>query len=685
MCSKPNQPHAEECEFCGARLKPLDIGSSEQAGGEEVDWLNRIRDQAVPPEDDEIQEPEEQASDEDWLGRLREASSEEPEASSFEPEAETPEVEIPPAELPVADTPEPDAEVPGVEAPETGTPDLDATESEELAEGDAPEWLSRIRKREEQLGFGEGQPPEEETEWLDKLRAATPEEPGFEQPIDIPKPDPDDASDVEDLSWLEDLQVDAPGPQAEAEPEPEPEPKELEPEEPQPDEPPAPEPPAEEPAPELPAEDGELPHVPALIVEEGAQAPGLAAVDLPEWLGEADDSQELSAEGEEKPERDLAPATLPAWLEAMRPVETFQSVVEIEPEEDQAVESVGPLAGLRGVLMAEPAVAMPRTSQGGSMQLGVSERQFAQAELLQRMVREEQREEPTKASRGPRLAFIRWGITAVLFLAAAMPSILGFPTFRLPILEPRELGALFELVNGLPTDEPALFVFDYEPGYSGEMDAVSGPLIEQVASRGIPLVTMSTKPTGSPMAVRLVDRFGQKYGYENGVNLIHLGFLSGGPTAVQLFAIAPREAILRGFSLPVGLSQTTDSAWESAVLSEVNDLKDFGMIAVISSGTENARTWVEQARLRMGDTPLVMVLSAGAEPLVRPYFEAERPQVNGILSGLPAAAAYERRIAQSGDAQGRWDSFGAGMFAAEIVLIFGVAFGAGSWYLRRRE
>ncbi len=55
----------------------------------------------------------------------------------------------------------------------------------------------------------------------------------------------------------------------------------------------------------------------------------------------------------------LAPATLPSWLEAMRPMETFRPVVEIQPEEEQQVEAAGPLAGLRGVLLAEPVVAMP--------------------------------------------------------------------------------------------------------------------------------------------------------------------------------------------------------------------------------------------------------------------------------------------------------------------------------------
>ena len=62
----------------------------------------------------------------------------------------------------------------------------------------------------------------------------------------------------------------------------------------------------------------------------------------------------------------MAPATLPTWLEAMRPVDSFRSVMDMESSDSQSVESAGPLAGLRGVLMAEPVVAMPRAATIGS-------------------------------------------------------------------------------------------------------------------------------------------------------------------------------------------------------------------------------------------------------------------------------------------------------------------------------
>ena len=89
-------------------------------------------------------------------------------------------------------------------------------------------------------------------------------------------------------------------------------------------------------------------------------------------------------------------------------------------------------------------------------------------------------------------------------------------------------------------------------------------------------------------------------------------------------------------------------------------------------------------------TPLVMVLSAGAEPLVRPYFEAQEQfpgerRVDGILSGLPAAVSYELQNTRPGVALERWNPFGSGMLAAELILLAGAGYGIANWWLGRRE
>jgi hypothetical protein len=183
--------------------------------------------------------------------------------------------------------------------------------------------------------------------------------------------------------------------------------------------------------------------------------------------------------------------------------------------------------------------------------------------------------------------------------------------------------------------------------------------------------------------MRATDPYVDRYDYVNGQGIVHLGYLSGGPTAVQLFAVNPREAVIEGFALPEELKVAGLTAWDTPVLDQVQALSDFGMVAVITADSESARVWAEQARPNMGDTPLVVVLSAGAEPLIRPYFESDDPKVAGILSGLPAAAAYELRNGRRGLAQERWDAFGTAMLAAEFVLLAGIGYGLLIWWRSR--
>jgi hypothetical protein len=270
-----------------------------------------------------------------------------------------------------------------------------------------------------------------------------------------------------------------------------------------------------------------------------------------------------------------------------------------------------------------------------------------------------------------------------MLLAVLIPALTGTPVFPIPQRVSRDLGPLVGIVNTLPTDRPVLMVFDFEPGYSGELDAVAEPLIENLLARGINIVTVSTRPTGPPLAVDLINQIGAPYQVENGRNVLHLGYLSGGPSAVQLFSAAPREAILKGFQLPPEMSG--QSAWASPLLRDVHSLSDFGMVAVVAAGTDTAQTWAEQSHPWLGDTPLVMILSQGAEPLIRPYFESLTPQVNGILSGLPTALAYEQLNGRQGMAFSRWNGFGAGAFAAEWLIIAGMAYGLIGWIMRRRR
>jgi hypothetical protein len=665
MCSSPNPETAEECAVCGARLMPLVADSSPpesspsdverkppmEGEGEELgaDWLDRIRAEVVSdpaPEEVEKAPPGADDGSPEWLGQLREADS-------------------------GADEGPPEGEIPDWMEDFAAAGDSDEAE-------DVPDWLARIRARKAAVP-GSADSDQGGEDWLADLRAdEKPEEapsrldglaPSMEADEETPEEEPAPPLDLGALSSLPavpgspDLVSETAGAELSADQ-------------------------GAAPRESSPGEAGEDPsegsdsQVPPLVLGEGGEKPvveiddiTLESIELPDWIGEMKPDSE---EGEGA--SDLAPATLPTWLEAMRPVDSFRSDIEIEPEEVQPIEAAGPLAGLRGVLMAEPVVAIPRTSTASASRLEVTERQYAQAELLHRLVEEEQREVGVRGAERVRVPLVRWVIALVLCLAVITPFLferLGIEGFSLPSVVPRDLGPLIALVETVPTDRPMLVVFDYAPGYSGELATVSSPLLTHAAQRAIPIVTVSTRPTGPPLAELNVQNIDAGREMINGTDYVHLGYLSGGSTAVQLFAIAPREQLLRGFRLPEDFEGS--SGWDSPILEGVDRLSDFGSVVVITAGTETARTWAEQTNPWIGETPLIMILSAGAEPLVRPYFEAPDKQVDGILTGLPSAVTYEQFNGTLGDARLGWDAFGMGMIAIQALLLVGAGYGIVNW------
>jgi hypothetical protein len=634
MCQTENEVGAEYCRLCHARLPEAPVGPPSDDEGEAVsdsgqmpEWLSRLR-QEVSGETPSSPPPEKPPADDglEWLGEMPEVVGEE----------EGP----PPGEVP---------EWVG-EAPPSP------------AEGDVPEWLARIRAK----AKGSEEAPEAEAFPQSAVEPETPET-REEAPAPRPAPPaPEMAAPLEpeqpgSLGLPEWLMGAAPREEAPAAPSEPDRPAWLE---------------------GMTSDDSqEMPRVPALVFD--SEEPGAPAdIDLtdissaiPDWMAEA-------GPGESKPDRpDLAPATLPAWLEAMRPVDTFRSVVEFDSTEDQAVEAAGPLAGLRGVLLAEPVVAMPRSPSGETTRLDVNEKQYAQAELLHRLVEEERQEARPRPAGRRRPGVLRWVIGASLLVAVGLPAILGFPSFDLPAFAPVDLASLVGLVETVPAESRALVVFDYEPGMTGEMEAVAGPLVSHLMERGVLLATLSTRPGGPALAERLMARVGATHNYVRGEDFVHLGYLPGGPAAVELFATAPEAAV------PAGYLQDPEagSVWQSPVLSGVQALSDFALLVVITSGSDDARVWIEQAQPHLGGKPLVAVVSAGAEPLVRPYYESTEPKVAGMLSGLTSATAYEQRLGRPALAHSRWSSYGLGLLAVEVLIALGAFGGLTSLALRLRR
>ncbi len=409
--------------------------------------------------------------------------------------------------------------------------------------------------------------------------------------------------------------------------------------------------------------------VPAFVMDEGEldeEMEEIFAVEMPDWLSA------LSAEKEEEPpegeeEGELSPAELPDWVQAMRPVEAVVPEEPVEGEAGTVVAETGPLAGLTGVLPARPGFGPLSKPRPHALKLQVTRGQQASASLLDDMLQGETAPRSVAAPSRPRSRrLLRWVLTALLFLVLAVP-VAGETTLTpLPALRMAEIEAANGIINRLPPEASALVVFDYDPALSAEVETAAAPVIDHLMVHGARIVLLSTSPLGSHLAERVLSTLRDEHGYRRGEEYVNLGYLAGETSGILGFAADPVEV------LPATTEGTP--AWDTPPLRTVRALSDFDLIILLTDDAGTARAWIEQTASYRGETPLVTVISAQAEPMVRPYYEAG--QVQGMVTGLYGGAYYERLNGLPGASRRYMDAFSLGTLVAAIALGLG-----GAWSL----
>jgi hypothetical protein len=393
------------------------------------------------------------------------------------------------------------------------------------------------------------------------------------------------------------------------------------------------------------------------FVDDGSSEELLDINALPDWL-----TNEKSTQASE--DSDLAPAERPGWLAAMRPVESAAPGIPLE--EDTKVESAGPLAGLRGVLSAEPEVAdFVKKPTAYTLKLAVPENQQAQAALLEKLITTEG--DASVIPQNPLVSsqrIFRWLVAAVLFIVVGVVVISGSHNVSIPIQS--AVLQTSRIVNALPNQAQVLLAFDYEPGMAGEMNAAAAALIHHLMLKGARLTLVSTLPTGPAIAEYFIHTVQSEHDYNSGVQYINLGYVPGGPTGLQSFA--------QRLDLVFSSSYDGMDPWDTQPLQGITTLADFGLVVVICDDSDVARTWIEQIQPSLHDTPLVMVVSAQAEPMIRPYFnESGSASIQGFVSGLMGGAAYEVAVGQENLGRAYWDAFSIGLIIAVAAILIGGA------------
>jgi hypothetical protein len=293
----------------------------------------------------------------------------------------------------------------------------------------------------------------------------------------------------------------------------------------------------------------------------------------------------------------------------------------------------------------------------------LSEKQRLNVGLLKTIISNEGEPKPVsqpesgKENRLGRLAVILSILLVLLGLVGFMP----IPS-ALPQLYPIEVADLFNQVSALPENSPVLVAVDYDPALAGEMQLSSSSLLGHLMARSARLTFISTRPTGPILADSLVRSVlpGQPQ-YPSGDHLVNLGYLPGDAAGLRTFASQPR--------LSTPYTSDLKLAWDSPALQSINLLSDFSAVVVITDNAEVMRNWVEQVQPMLGQSPLFVVLSAQAGPLIQPYYESS--QVQGGLSGLLGGAMYSQILGRTGFADSYLNAFQIGAFIAVLAILGG--------------
>ncbi len=411
--------------------------------------------------------------------------------------------------------------------------------------------------------------------------------------------------------------------------------------------------------------------------------------ELPDWLAQISPEDALPPPPEPEPAArpvvvdddtgDLAPAELPSWLQEMRPVASVDAA-DLQDDETAEAERVGPLAGLSGVLPAEPEIVQFGRPPSAASGLQLSEIQRGYSLQLAQMVAEEVRPvRPTRKTSALPQRLVQVALALTLMVAVTLPLVLLGNFIGLPQTAggntPAEIQAALDVVNGLPPGSLVLVALEYQPAFSGEVEAAAMGLIDHLIIGGARLALISSLPSG-PAQIENLMATSQRINhpdYQAGRDYYNLGYLPGGVSGLLQLATDPRTAIT--YRLPDG-----SDIWAQTAFANIFRVRDFAAIVVLADDPDAARAWVEQVQPALVDpisgrtTPLLVVSSAQAEPLLWPYVQNEPSQIQGLVAGLRGGAYYEASIREL-RVRRYWDAYTAGLVVVVASLLIGGGLG----------
>jgi hypothetical protein len=371
-------------------------------------------------------------------------------------------------------------------------------------------------------------------------------------------------------------------------------------------------------------------------------------------------------------DKNLDPAELPGWLQAMRPVEVVAAATAAAEDSDLPIEKAGPLAGLRGVLPGEELTTRFLPPPVYSSKLKATDRHRAHFALLETLMIEETRPRPIESapatSPGRTLRMVVGLVMAFILL---IPLLTGMQQMPLPTVVPVGVQSFYDLasINLQQVGAPVLLAVEYEPAYAGEITISASGVVEQLLRQQARVTVVSTSPTGPALGEDLLQTVSSRNNlpYDMNQMMVNLGYLPGGSASLQAFTLDP--ARLTRYDLRSQLVWGTPGHF---ALNGISNLSDYFLVIVLTDNPDTARGWIEQVEPLLDQTPFLMVTSAQTAPMVAPY--SDSGQLDGIVSGLSGGVSYELLMGQSGQAQRYWDAYQIGLIMAVTLTLAGALY-----------
>ncbi|RLD02696.1 MAG: hypothetical protein DRI65_14400, partial [Chloroflexota bacterium] len=425
-------------------------------------------------------------------------------------------------------------------------------------------------------------------------------------------------------------------------------------------------------------EDGTDPVIDPFQIEEEEFFDDLFSDELPSWLTSASSDSVFEDFDDE-----LSLGELPGWVEAMRPVVESTDATGLSEDEDY-IENYGPLAGIPSVLPAEAEVAFdPEKTAKKPLDLFASKSHQDYVNVLKKLITAENKTKTIlKPAPVATQRVLRWLIAIIMLVTTTGTIIFGGVVEAEPPTSAQVLnsgyGALYEQIEGLHDGQPVLIAFDYQPASAGELHAAAAGVVDHLMKQGTYLSFISTQPTGPALADHFLATTQEQHDYIHTQHYINLGYLPGESAGLLSFVIAPKKIIPLAFD--------GSNAWGSPPLLKVDSINDFAMVLVITDDPDTAKTWIEQVGTILEDTPLNMVVSAQAEPLIQPYFRSSPQLLKGYVSGIIDSMNYEQLLNRPNLATTAWLPFNLGIIVTVgTIFIGGLANGVLSLFSRHRS